>query len=130
MKLHLIFNSETLTCKAFRDPGGQQVRAFSMHDRAVAEGFGHWGRCPRGAYDLGAPVSLHDPAMGEWFIPLLAVAGRSGIGIHGGGSGLGTPFAPRQGWIPTHGCLRVQNEDLKWLAAHLDSGSRITVEGP
>jgi len=35
--------------------------------------------------------------------------------IHGGGSGLKDPFAPRQGWNPTLGCTRAQNEDIKKL---------------
>jgi hypothetical protein len=32
--------------------------------------------------------------------------------IHGGGSGLPDPMAPRQGWVPTYGCARGQNEDV------------------
>ncbi|MNS94210.1 hypothetical protein D3C72_1284210 [compost metagenome] len=35
--------------------------------------------------------------------------------IHGGGSGLKDPFAPRQGWKPTLGCTRAQNEDVQEL---------------
>ena len=39
-----------------------------------------------------------------------------GRDIHGGGSGLSDPFARRQGWIPTYGCLRMQNEDGEELS--------------
>ncbi len=35
--------------------------------------------------------------------------------IHGGGSGLSEPLAARQGWNPTLGCTRAQNEDVKSL---------------
>ena len=35
-----------------------------------------------------------------------------GRDIHGGGSRLVDPFAPRQGFVPTRGCTRAQNEDL------------------
>lgn len=35
--------------------------------------------------------------------------------IHGGGSGLKDPLANRQGWNPTLGCTRAQNEDVKTL---------------
>jgi RHS repeat-associated protein len=35
--------------------------------------------------------------------------------LHGGGSGLADPLAPRQGWYPTHGCTRMQNEDIQDL---------------
>jgi RHS repeat-associated protein len=39
----------------------------------------------------------------------------SGRDIHGGGTGLKDPFAPRQGWKPTEGCTRGQNADVKTL---------------
>lgn len=41
--------------------------------------------------------------------------GRAGIAIHGGGSGLGWPgcWQPRQALLPTHGCVRVHNADLR-----------------
>jgi RHS repeat-associated protein len=35
--------------------------------------------------------------------------------IHGGGTGLPDPQAPRQGWKPTLGCTRMQNEDIQEL---------------
>lgn len=39
-----------------------------------------------------------------------------GRDIHGGGSSLDKPFAPRQGWRPTYGCIRMQNEDVQDLS--------------
>lgn len=41
--------------------------------------------------------------------------GRAGIAIHGGGSGLGWPgcWAPRQALLPTHGCIRLHNADIR-----------------
>lgn len=40
--------------------------------------------------------------------------GRAGIAIHGGGSANGWPGAwePKQPLHPTHGCIRMHNEDL------------------
>lgn len=40
--------------------------------------------------------------------------GRAGIAIHGGGSANGWPGAwePRQRLHPTHGCIRMHNQDL------------------
>ena len=35
-----------------------------------------------------------------------------GRDIHGGGTGLADPLAPQQGWKPTLGCTRGQNEDV------------------
>ena len=41
--------------------------------------------------------------------------GRAGIMIHGGGSGNGWPgaWAPKQSLLPTHGCVRLHNIDLR-----------------
>jgi hypothetical protein len=43
-----------------------------------------------------------------------------GRDIHGGGSSLPDPFAPRQGWLPTYGCTRGQNEDVQALAKSIN----------
>lgn len=56
-----------------------------------------------------------------------------GRGIHGGGSGLSDPFAPRQaddeGWVPTYGCLRMNNEDVEELANMvIDNGNTMPLE--
>jgi hypothetical protein len=39
--------------------------------------------------------------------------GRSGVGLHGGGSSLADPFAPYQKLVATLGCLRMFNADLE-----------------
>jgi hypothetical protein len=41
--------------------------------------------------------------------------GRAGIACHGGGSANGWPgaWAPSQPLVPTHGCLRLKNIDLR-----------------
>jgi RHS repeat-associated protein len=39
--------------------------------------------------------------------------------LHGGGRGLSDPFAPQQGWWPTHGCTRMQNSDIQDLVDHV-----------
>jgi len=48
----------------------------------------------------GARIDIEDPR---------------GRHIHGGGAGLPDPYAPRQGWVPTRGCTRGQNEDVQRL---------------
>lgn len=40
--------------------------------------------------------------------------------IHGGGTGLADPLAPRQGWVPTYGCTRAQNMDVEDLCRRSD----------
>lgn len=49
--------------------------------------------------------------------------------IHGGGSGLSDPFAPYQGWVPTYGCLRMQNTDGEELSRMIiNAGNSILLE--
>jgi hypothetical protein len=47
-----------------------------------------------------------------------------GRDIHGGGSGLRNPYAPRQGWRPTRGCTRGQNEDIQNLGTTITDFKR------
>jgi RHS repeat-associated protein len=46
-------------------------------------------------------ILMTDDARGRW--------------LHGGGSDLDDPLAPLQGWEPTHGCTRFQNNDIQDL---------------
>ena len=39
--------------------------------------------------------------------------------LHGGGSRLDDPSLPRQGWAPTEGCTRLQNEDIQNLVDYV-----------
>ncbi|MGB5241483.1 MAG: L,D-transpeptidase, partial [Prochlorococcaceae cyanobacterium] len=41
--------------------------------------------------------------------------GRAGVMLHGGGSGCGWPgaWAAKQHLLPTHGCVRLRNIDLR-----------------
>lgn len=82
------------------------------------------GDTPPGLYEVTAAerIPAIDPqaaSFGAWYLWLAeqegqeSSRGRAGIGWHGGGSGLLNPWAPRQGWQVTHGCLRSQNEDLE-----------------
>lgn len=131
-----MFDSDAKLCKVYQG-NGIEVLSCEMHDGAVnGPGFGFRGRCPRGTWKLGLPVDVDEPSLGLHFTPLLNIPGRHGIGIHGGGSGLYDPFAARQGWVVTFGCLRVQNDDNAKLvdlirsAHHYASGDCwITVQG-
>jgi hypothetical protein len=118
--LHAVFNDTTNRLKLFDAAGRLVFQCEARNDAVAGPGFGHNGDCPRGEFILGAPRKKGTEAFGAWFIPILDAAtggpmahyGRAGIGIHGGGSGLPGPFSPRQGWVKTHGCLRVQNNSL------------------
>lgn len=137
--MHLVFNGPSNYLKLFN--GGGSI-LFSADAYNVTVGtvenndsrfYGHYGACPPGVYTLGTPMVL-DPQevpYGGFYIPLIDVNalwvryGRDGIGIHGGGSGLGDPFAPRQGWVETEGCFRLQNVDLAILVGHLQGLSSV-----
>jgi hypothetical protein len=120
---HLMFDAQARTLKVF-NPAGLFLWGCEARNRTTADGqLGHNGNCPPGNFMLGEPRPKNEVPFGPWFIPVLDYAGnhhmrdfeREGIGIHGGGSGLADPFAPRQGFQVTHGCIRLQNEDLQHL---------------
>lgn len=115
--LHCVFNDDTNTLRVWNSAHEEILAIECRNDATHGPAFGHNGRCPRWEYPLGAPVPTRDVPFGFWFVPLIGEEQfhRAGIGIHGGGSGLKNSFAPRQGWMKTHGCLRCQNQDLDAL---------------
>ena len=132
---HLVVNdqSETLTGWSF-----DGTRLFKLS--ALARGQGRdnqWGEpntdTPPGLYRVGSIWRDYDrlgdapgrqPELmpyGWYTLDLIELEdqerryGRAGIAIHGGGSGLGWPgcWQPRQALLPTHGCIRCHNADLR-----------------
>lgn len=113
--------------------GAQKLKAFNRDGSIALQCAAHtWGQhanwrqrngdTPPGKYEVAEIYATPgEAAYGEYCVDLIDLEGqesdngRAGISLHGGGSGLANPFAPRQGWLPTHGCIRVQNEDLKRL---------------
>ena len=93
---------------------------------------------PRGSLPNGLYTHVHaevtngayGPAYGNFYITSGDPRGRD---IHGGGSGLPDPYADYQGWVPTYGCLRMQNADGVELSQMIiDSGNDVeltVVEG-
>lgn len=115
--------------------GAQQLKVFGRDGHLVFRCAAHtWGQhenwrlpngdTPPGKYEVGTIYDTTGEApYGHYCIDLVdlegqeTLNGRAGISLHGGGSGLSDPFAPRQGWVATHGCIRVQNEDLEHIVA-------------
>lgn len=124
--LHLVFNDASNRLSVWNSSHSELMAVEARNDTTGGPGFGHNGRCPRGVYELGEPVAAHDVPFGWWFVPLIGEEqhGRGGIGIHGGGSGLRSPYAERQGWQLTHGCVRCQNQDLDALVGLILSARR------
>jgi hypothetical protein len=137
---HLVFDGPTSLLKMYTRDGPTVTLKHMVpcHDVGVNDGtlvdpYGSKCKCPPGTYFVGAPMACatrnadnsvtennnDDAAYGCWFTPLsdnptdpeFQKHGRSGVGIHGGGSDLPDPFAFHQGWEWTYGCLRLQNSD-------------------
>ena len=69
---------------------------------------------PNGVYSgVYAELETFGPAYGTFYITTGDYRARD---IHGGGSGLPDPYASYQGWVPTYGCLRMQNADGEALS--------------
>lgn len=105
---------------------GRALLVVDARNATVRDGqYGRWGNCPPGWYRADAPRLRNTRALGKWFLPLFdtgaggpfATYRRVGIGIHGGGSALRDPFAPRQPLLPTHGCVRLTNADMTRLVS-------------
>lgn len=102
------------------DDGGEILGSWECRDDFV-EGYNDEGlpreSLPNGIYDeIDAEVYYpgEQPQMyGTFYITTGDYRGRD---IHGGGSGLPDPYAPYQGWVPTWGCLRMQNADGEELS--------------
>lgn len=113
--------------KCFDYNGNLKWRVEARCDGVYGPGYNvQGGDTPPGLYEIGLitesqpeePRSVWN-AFGKYFCDLVelenqeASRGRAGCGVHGGGSASPNPLAPRQGWYPTHGCIRLQNEDLE-----------------
>ncbi|MCP9785391.1 L,D-transpeptidase family protein [Cyanobium sp. N5-Cardenillas] len=131
---HLVVNDLVETCKAYNFRG-----TLLWELPALARGQGRdnqWNErhtdTPPGLYRVGQvyrdwernpnPPYSRDAIGYGWFsLDLVELEdqerkhGRAGIMIHGGGSGAGWPgaWAPRQPLLPTLGCVRMHNIDLR-----------------
>lgn len=83
---------------------------------------------PIGNYTAVAdePPAEDSDEFGTFYISTGDYRGRD---FHGGGSGLDEPKLPRQGWYPTLGCIRMQNEDGEALSRLIiDAGNAVPLE--
>jgi len=140
MRGHIVFNGLSGLLKFYLVQDGTtelrhmiQCRDVGVADGTLADPYGHYCKCPPGMYFVGVPQACalrqpdgsvlkqypDDAAYGCFFTPIaddpreqtLLLHGRSGLGLHGGGSDLPDPFALLQGWEWTFGCMRLQNGD-------------------
>ncbi|MGL5131396.1 MAG: L,D-transpeptidase [Planktothrix sp.] len=140
---HVVLNAETNEAKAFSFEGKPLwVKPALMNGQ-------HWnwaeyqGDTPPGLYKLGQvwddyitygnnpPYSPTILSYGWVAIDMIDLEGnednngRSGICIHGGGTGLGFPgcWEAYQPLLPTWGCVRMHNTDVRGLLPFMDKGT-------
>lgn len=130
---HLVINAASGTAKAYTFAGllawSAPCLAMGMHGDWTA----NQGDTPPGLYRIGevyndfaihgihAPYSRELASFGWCSFDMIDLEGnednngRAGIMIHGGGSGLGWAgaWAEYQALLPTRGCIRMHNRDLK-----------------
>lgn len=113
------------------DENYRALNSWECRDSFV-KGYNAYGD-PRGSlpdgvyYNVSAEVTngAYGPAYGNFYITSGDPRGRD---IHGGGSGLPDPYADYQGWVPTYGCLRMQNADGVELSRMIiNSGNNVVL---
>ncbi len=132
---HLIVNDLVETMKAFSFEGKLlwEIPCLARGQYSDFEWKIKNSDCPPGLYKLGAIYRDYERvgnnpaydrtlmAYGWYTFDMVelenqeAKYGRSGICLHGGGSANGWPgaWAPKQPLVPTHGCCRIFNIDLR-----------------
>jgi lipoprotein-anchoring transpeptidase ErfK/SrfK len=88
---------------------------------------------PAGAFAISEEVrGVASAFTGTWILPLTAYSGTyrqfdggpGRVAIHGrGGASLADPL----GSARSHGCVRVTNRVVSWLATHLPAGTPVTI---
>lgn len=130
---HIIINDITETCKVYNGKGVLQFEgpALARGQGSDREWQARFSDTPPGLYKVGGiyrdyespnSTSMRDKLAYGWYsVDLIdledqeSVGGRNGIMIHGGGSALGWPrcWAQKQPLLPTLGCVRMHNVDLR-----------------
>lgn len=122
---HLVMSDVTEQMSAF-DSNGKKLWTIPALAKGVnGEDWRYTGAdTPPGIYKLGVvyrdiETGNLDPAYGWYTFDMEDLEGqetdngRSGICLHGGGSAAPDPQHPYQPLLPTYGCVRVHNQDLR-----------------
>lgn len=122
---HLVMSDRTEEIKAFDYTGKLLWKAPALAKGVNGDDWRHVGAdTPPGIYRLGTvyrdiETGNLDPAYGWYTFDMEDLEdqetgiGRSGICLHGGGSGCPDPQAEYQPLLPTFGCVRMRNQDLR-----------------
>ena len=112
---------------------GQVINSWECRDDFYP-GYNEYGEpresLPNGTYWVWAEITngKYGPSYGNFYVTTGDPRGRD---IHGGGNGYGIddPYADYQGWLPTYGCLRMQNADgVEMSQIIIDNGNNMLLE--
>ncbi|AEM50359.1 RHS repeat-associated core domain-containing protein [Stenotrophomonas maltophilia] len=113
--LDSIVTYQNLGVTTYYDDGGNVVKSWqslsAVAGNALPGAAGPYKSA--NVYPVRGPYKMNDRAYGP--NDILKTDDPRGRWIHGGGSRLRNPLAPRQGWTPAVGCTRMQNEDIQEL---------------
>lgn len=145
---HIIVNDQSERAKAFSAAGKLlwEVPALARGQGADTDWAGRGTDTPPGLYVIGGiyrdyeadpvpPYSRTAIAYGWYSFDLEELEGqenrygRAGIMIHGGGTACGWPGAwePKQPLVPTLGCIRMHNQDLRDRLLPLTAAGKVFV---
>lgn len=126
-ELHTSIKGKTTTFRSWTPAEGYRETVIPTHvvvDRA-------WQRKHPGAgdaFETNAIVGISNRHAGNAAYgpagAFIDVGDERGRDIHGGGSGLSNPMIADQGWVPTHGCTRGQNESVERLGKAISAFQR------
>jgi hypothetical protein len=130
---HLIVNAETKTATMYNSLGNKLWTKPCLATGQDPRWWVRGGDTPPGVYYLGEfhndlENGTMEAPFGWSFFDMVDLEGRedgngrSGVGLHGGGSPSPNPFAEDQGLYPTHGCVRMLNKDLLLVAECYNQG--------
>jgi GH24 family phage-related lysozyme (muramidase) len=135
---HLVMSDRTEAMRAFASDGKLLWTCPALAKGVNGSDWRYTGAdTPPGVYKLGTvyrdiETGNLDPAYGWYTFDMLDLEGqetgigRAGICLHGGGSGCPDPQAPYQELLPTFGCVRIHNQDLRDRVLPLyDSGRTV-----
>jgi hypothetical protein len=135
---HLIANAIAKTIKAYDYKGTLIWEKPALMEGQRYEFWLYAGDTPPGVYYLGAIYNdqangTMERAYGWLTFDMVDLEGRedgndrAGICLHGGGSALPDPFAPYQKLVPTYGCIRMHNQDLRDYVLPLYKKGRVFI---
>ncbi|MBN1622407.1 MAG: VCBS repeat-containing protein [Endomicrobiales bacterium] len=113
------------------DQAGNTIKMYDNNNNEVFSAEAKYGTQEKGVYEIdhvlkgskSKPIvnSNYSPDGSAYGTGYIGLKGSGGKDIHGGGSKLANPWAPKHQLMNTRGCARMQNQDINSLIGHLQS---------